>query len=187
MATIANRNVVATSYEGPRWSAVWAGTFAFIAIWSVFGLLGEAIFASAASPNSANTVGSGIGWGMGIWSIILTMIAMYVAGRVTAEFSGVTTRHDAMLAGMTMFGLSVTSTIVLVVLAGSALAGGTGVANAGKGAVIGTLTGLGWAGFVSLFLGWLCAMWGASSGVRPTATRTGTLQDTDNIRDLRAA
>jgi hypothetical protein len=152
----------------------------------VFGLLGEAIFASAANPNSANAVGNGIGWGMGIWSIILTMIAMYVGGRVTAEFSGVTTRHDATLAGMTMFGLSVTSTIVLVVLAGSALAGGTSVASATRGSVISTLSGLGWAGFVSLFLGWLCAMWGASSGIRPQSTES-VLQDTDNVRDIRVA
>ncbi len=186
MATIANRSVVAMDHEGPRWSAVWAGTFAFIAIWSVFGLLGEAIFASAASPNSPNPVGSGIGWGMGIWSIILTMIAMYVGGRVTAEFSGAMTRHEGTLAGMTMFGLSVTSVIVLVVLAGTALAGGNGVANAGKASIISTLTGLGWAGFVSLFLGWLCAMWGASSGVRPEA-RIEARPETDNIRDIRAA
>jgi hypothetical protein len=187
MANLANRSAFAGVHEGPRWSAVWAGTFAFIAIWSVFGLLGEAIFASAARPSSANPVGNGIGWGMGIWSIVLTMIAMYVGGRVTAEFSGVTTRHDASLAGMTMFGLSVTSVIVLVVLAGSALAGGASLANAGRASVVTTLTGLGWAGFLSLFLGWLCAMWGASSGVRPEAIRTGTMEQSDNIRDIRAA
>ena len=187
MATIANRSVVAMDHAGPRWSAVWAGTFAFIAIWSVFGLLGEAIFASAANPNAGNSVGSGIGWGMGIWSIVLTMIAMYVGGRVTAEFSVVTTRHEATLAGITMFGLSVTSVIVLVVLAGTALASGTGVANAGKASVISTLTGLGWAGFISLFLGWLCAMWGASSRIRPAAERIGTRPEMENIRDIRAA
>ena len=57
------------------WGAIWAGVFAFIRIWSVFGLLGAAIFASAANPQAAQPV-TGMGWGMGIWAIVLTIIAI---------------------------------------------------------------------------------------------------------------
>ncbi len=70
------------------WAAVWAGVFAFIAIWSVFGLLGMAIFASAANPSAQQPV-TGMNVGMGIWAIILTAIAMWVAGRVTGHLAGI--------------------------------------------------------------------------------------------------
>src|SRR5690348_15614621 len=88
MADIAYRNEgLSYSRSGTPWGAIWAGLFAFVAIWSVFGLLGEAIFASAANPNSANPV-SGMSVGMGVWSVILTIIAMYVGGRVTGALAG---------------------------------------------------------------------------------------------------
>lgn len=64
------------------WGAIWAGVFTFIAIWSVFGLLGMAIFASAANPNAQNPV-TGMSAGMGIWAVVLTFIAMYVGGLET--------------------------------------------------------------------------------------------------------
>jgi hypothetical protein len=66
-----------------------------------------------------------------------------------------------------MFGLSIVATLVSVVLGGSSITGG----NAGFGTthsayVLGVLAGLGWAGFLSLFLGWLAAMGEASTGTR---------------------
>lgn len=170
----------------PNWSAIWAGVFAFVAIWSVFGMLGEAVFASAAAPKSGNAVGNGIGWGMGIWSIILTMIAMYVAGRVTAHFADSATRSDAMLAAQTMFGLSVVAVLAVVAVGGNTLTGGSGIRGTESQAVS-VLAGLGWAGFISLFLGWLCAMWGAASQVRPKAATQIPGQAPGNIRDIRAA
>ena len=71
-----------------------------------------------------------------------------------------------MIHGLVMFGLSVVGALVLVSIGGSALSGGTGV-NAGvhSGYILSVASGLSWAGFVSLFLGWLAAMIGASSGV----------------------
>jgi len=38
-------------------------------------------------------------------------------------------------------------------------------------------SGLGWAGFVSLFLGWLAAMAGAASGAGRKAEQRGQLRD----------
>jgi hypothetical protein len=190
MADIAYRNEAAIGVrgDGPNWSAVWAGTFAFFAIWSVFGSLGEEIFASAASPRSPDAVGTGIGWGISIWSIILTMVAMYVAGRVTAHFSRAQTRHDALLAGITMFGLSVVSAVVIIMFPGNTLTAGSaaGFAGAPQGRAISILTTLGWAGFASLFLGWLCAMWGSTSGVQSRAYSEAT-GNADTVRGIRAA
>jgi hypothetical protein len=69
---------LATAPDPPRilWPAVWAGGFAFVAIWSVFGLLGMAIFAGAANSNAAHAV-TGMNVGMAIWSMVLTLFAMY--------------------------------------------------------------------------------------------------------------
>jgi hypothetical protein len=146
-----------------------------MAIWAVFGLLGFAIFASAANPNAARPV-LGMGAGIGIWVIILTAIAMYVAGRETGRFAAVTTRHDGLIHGMVMFGLSIVSLLVLVSLGSfgvsTTVAGAATPGTAVTPYVLSVFTGLGWIGFIALILGWLCAMWGASSGASQRAERT---------------
>jgi hypothetical protein len=164
------------------WGAIWAGVFCFAAIWSVFGLLGEAIFASASNPNTTHPV-TGMSVGMAIWGIILTIIAMYVAGRETGRLAGVTNRHDGLIHGMIMFGLSVVATIVVIALAGVSLSGGTDIQNTTvhSAYVLAVFADLGWAGFVALLLGWLAAMGGASTGVAQKAAAP------DNVRDIRAA
>src|SRR5690348_11065668 len=165
MADLAYRNEgITLTRSRTDWGAVWAGVFIFMAIWSVFGLLGAAIFASAANPNAARPV-TGMGWGMSIWAIVLTIIAMYVAGRETGRLAAVTDRHDGLIHGIVMFGLSVVAAVVIVTIGGAALSGGTGVTGTVHNPyLVDVFSGLGWAGFVSLFLGWLAAMAGAASG-----------------------
>lgn len=166
------------------WGAIWAGVFTFIAIWSVFGLLGMAIFASAANPNAANPV-SGMGPGMGIWAIVLTIIAMYVAGLETGRLAGVANRHDGLIHGMIMFGLSVVATLVITVLGGNTLTGSAGVTGSSHNPyLLDIFSGLGWIGFVSLFLGWLAAMAGAAAGV---SKQIRNVRQPSEIRDIRPA
>src|SRR5581483_841240 len=173
---------------GPNWGAIWAGMFSFVGIWAVFGLLGEAIFASAANPNAAQPAAGGIEWGFSIWAIVLTGIAMFVGGRVTSRLSGATDRRDALMHGQTMFGLSVVAATILIVLSGAVLSGGTGVNTAATStAGINALTGLGWAGFVSLLVGWLCVMWGSTAGTARAIGARNDVRNLDNIRDIRAA
>jgi hypothetical protein len=168
------------------WGAIWAGLFTFVAIWSVFGLLGFSIFASIANPNAARPV-TGMGWGMGIWAIVLTIIAMYVAGRETGRLAAVNNRHDGAIHGMIMFGLAVVATLVVATLGGAALSGGTGVEGTVHNPyLLDVFSGLGWAGFLSLLLGWLAAMGGASSGVGRRET-TVTTTSSGNLRDIRPA
>ncbi len=152
-----------------NWGAIWAGVFVFMAIWSVFGALGFAIFASSASPNAAQPV-IGMSVGIGFWLAILTAISMYVAGRETGRLAGVTTRADGLTHGMAMFGLSIMGFIVLVSL-GSVAGGGT-LPGRATPYVLTVFANLGWIGFVSLILGWLGAMFGASQGASARAERT---------------
>ena len=152
-----------------EWGAIWAGVFAVAAIWSVFGLLGASIF-------DVSAAGSVSPWGMGIWSIVLTAIAMYVGGRVTGHMASVATRGSAVACGMGMFGLSAVSAAVLVILAGAA--GGTRLVVTGT-YLAGFITSIGWFGFVALFVGWLSAIGGATSAVRPAERQAAPVQ---NIR-----
>ena len=184
MADVANRFPV---YAGePSWGAIWAGVFSFVAIWSIFGTLGEAIFASAANPHAANPV-LGMSTGMEVWAVILTIIAFYVAGRVTAHLSAAAVdRGGRIMHGMAMFGLSVVGVLLMVVIAGTALTGGTGAAaSAHNSYVLTVFSDIGWAGFVALFLGWLAAIGGASHG--PLTRATISTSSNANVRDIRPA
>jgi hypothetical protein len=183
MAELRNESLIYTRAR-TDWGAIWAGVFTFIAIWSVFGLLGMAIFASAANPQSVRPM-TGMSVGMGIWAIVLTIIAMYVAGRETGRLAGVTNRHDGLVHGMIMFGLSVVATLVITVLGGNSLTGGVGVqGSAHNPYLLDVFSGLGWIGFLSLFLGWLAAMGGASTGAGQKVVERST---TSNLRDIRPA
>jgi hypothetical protein len=145
------------------WSAVWSGVFIFASIWTVFEVLGLAIFASASGATVA-TVASSMGVGMAIWTIVLTVIAMYIAGRETGRLASVATRYDGLVHGMMMFGLSVISAIVLTALASSLEAASThGIY------ILNFSAATGWGTFIALLLGWLAAMAGASAGTRPLA------------------
>ena len=83
-----------------HWGAIWAGVFTFLSIWFVFGSLCLAIWAGSPNLNVA----------LSVWGIILTIIAMFVAGRATGQLAGVTNSHEGTVLGMTMFGLAVAST-----------------------------------------------------------------------------
>jgi hypothetical protein len=154
-----------TIVSRPHWGAIWAGMFTFIAIWSVFIMLGAGIFATSAS--SAPTATGGLSLGMAVWSVILTLIAMFVAGQVTGRLAGITNSRDGMIHGMVMFGLSVAAALVIGVIGNSTQAG---AADASTPYLFAMFANWGWTLFASLFLGWLAAMGGASTAHREFST-----------------
>jgi len=138
-----------------NWNAIWAGMFTFLAIWSVFGALCMAIWAGSGSLSLA----------LAVWGIILTIIAMFVAGRTTGRLAGVANSADGMMYGMTMFGLTVVSAVVISAMGASIFAGGAAHGSAAS-YLIDVFSKFGWPLFVGLFLGWLAAIGGASSAHR---------------------
>lgn len=181
MAEVVTRNESLLYARTTNWGAIWAGVFSFAAIWLVFGVLGEAIFASSANPNAANQV-TGMNVGEGIWVIVLTIIAMYVAGWVTGHLADYADRNVRIFHGMAMFGLSVVATMVIVILSGTALSGGTGLAAGAHSSYMFTVfADVGWIGFAALFLGWLSALGGAAHGAVRQASPGS------NVRDIRPA
>ncbi len=145
-----------------RWGAIWAGVFTFAAVWTVFEALGMAIFWSANTPAAA---GAGTSVGLQVWTVVLTIIAMYVAGLETGRLASVANRHEGLIHGMVMFGLSVVSAVIVSSVANGFFAGPAATRAAyGFGRYGVSLVGTQWATFVGLFLGWLAAMGGASTG-----------------------
>lgn len=168
-----SEEVITSRAHHPNWGAIWAGVFTFLAIWSVFGVLGMAIFAQAANPGAAQPV-AGMSTGMGVWAVILTIIAMYFAGLVTGKLAEIGNPRDGVVHGITMFGLAVVAVLVIVGLGEGAMASGATSATATtitshSSYVLNTFANIGWTGFVALFLGWLAAMGGASTGMKRRA------------------
>lgn len=164
-----NEEVVMERAHHPNWGAIWAGMFTFLAIWSVFGVLGMAIFKQAASPAQPVT---GLGTGMSIWAIILTIIAMYFAGLVTGKLAEVGNPRDGVIHGITMFGLSVVAVLVILGLGAVAMVSSTPAATAitsHSSYVFNTFASISWMGFIALILSWLAAMGGASTGMKRRA------------------
>jgi len=163
-----------------NWGAIWAGLFTFVAIWSVFGLLGFAIFTSRANPASIQAMQTP-SIGLGIWAIVLTAVAMYVAGRVTGRLAGLAGRYESVAHGVVMFGLSIAA--IALTVAGRRLFVAMPVTDLAAPApyVRGLFGGSEWMAFIALFLGWIAAIVGASTGGR----RTPVIPS--NVRDMRPA
>ena len=183
------------------WGAIWGGVFCFIAIWTVFGALGLAIFATVAHPGASKF---DMGLGVGIYAIVLTVVAMFIAGSATGRLAGVPTRLDGFYHGLVLYGLLFVCAFVLASLGGGLIAGSAAATNAATGGAAaenaanaaqnaaGTLgsystpylmnlmTALGWGGFISLFLSFLAAIFGAMSGVSPRVVER-------EVREIRPA
>lgn len=154
------------------WSGIFAGTFLFLAIEATFGILGVAIFASATNPRSANPVGEGISAGVGIWMVILSIIALYFAGKLSSKLSGSVSRNTGMYCGLVTFGMCIFTAVLLTsfTLAGT-VSGSMGIGYAGPVRMADILTTGGYWLFVALVLAMISA---ASGGIH------GALMGGDN-------
>lgn len=161
------------------WTGIFAGTFLFLAIEATFGVLGVAIFASATNPLAANPVGVGISAGLGIWMVILSIIALYFGGKLAARLSGSSTRNLGMYAGLVTFGMCIFTAVLITALAlGATASGSTGIASAGPVRVADFITTSGYWLFVALVLGMIAA---ASGGIHGSMSGRLRIATTDRI------
>jgi hypothetical protein len=152
------------------WGAIWAGTFAYFAIWFVFGTLGLAVFTSAGYTGT---------WGYGVWGIILNVIAFYVAGHTCGSNASVVTRSQGRRHGLYMFGLANVGAILLIVLGSAfvgALAAGNQHVNNGWNYV-----GYTWPVWIALFLGFGAALMAASKGVESSKRELGRTEEREPV------
>lgn len=158
------------------WTGIFAGTFLFLAIETTFGVLGAAIFGSATNPVAANPVGPGVSAGLGIWMVILSIIALYCGGKLAGRLTGATTRNMGMYAGLVTFGMSVFSAILITAFTLMGTVGGTtGIAAVSPYRLDSIVTTGGYWLFVALVLAMLSAAMGGIHGAeRGTRGRIGT-------------
>jgi hypothetical protein len=167
------------------WPAIFAGTFVFLAIEVTFGVLGTAVFASAENPASAHPV-TGVSAGIGIWLVILSIIALYFAGRAATSISGAVDRHIGMYHGLVTFGMSVfTSILVSAMMLGSTtLAPASNAAAAGPATVGDVVSTAGYWLFVALLLGMIAAALGGSQAVRKPVVLREETAETPGVRKI---
>ncbi len=169
--------------EAPRtsWSGIFAGTFVFLAIELTFGVvLGMAVFASAANPRAANPVG-GMSTGIGIWMIVVSIIALYFAGRAAAHLAGSLRKLSGFYHGLVTFGMSCFAAVLITSMALESTAGSS--VNAANPALYPASSLLdvaakgGWLLWIAMFLGGIAACIGGATAVpgnlQPSAERPG--------------
>jgi len=153
--------------EGPRtsWSGIFAGTFVFLAIEITFGVLGMAIFASAANLGTARPVW-GESTGIAAWVIVETIIAFYFAGRAAGHLSGAVRRLTGLYQGLVTFGMSLFAAVLIAGIAlGTTTGGTTGIANASPNSVLSVAITGGWTLWLAMLLGGIAACIGGAHAV----------------------
>lgn len=165
MATQFTEYPAVPAHRAFSWTGIFAGTFLFLAIETTFGVLGAAIFGSATNPASPNRIGPGAGAGIGIWTVILSIIALYFAGKLAGRLTGATTRNMGMYAGLVTFGMSVFSIVLVsaLTLMGTATSS-TGIATPNPYRLNDMLTTGGYWLFLALVLAMISAAIGGMQG-----------------------
>jgi hypothetical protein len=103
------------------WGAIVAGMFVATALHVVFALLGLAIGMEAWGPGDRVDQ---LGAGLGIWTIISGIIALFVGGLVTGRLAGILTRGDGALHGVVLWSLSTILAAYLITTSVTTLVGG---------------------------------------------------------------
>lgn len=154
---------------GMRWSAVFAGTFVFLAIEATFGALAVALFRPAPT---AGTLGAG----PGVWMIVLSIIALYFGARAAAHLSGELRRLEGMYYGLVTFGLAIFASVLMAVM----IAGNTANAAA-LPAMIGADAA--WL-FITLILSGIAAGIGGALGVPERIRGTAVQEPPTSMRSV---
>ncbi len=157
--------------EFPRtsWSGIFAGTFVFLAIELTFGVvLGMAVFASSATPTAAHPI-TGMSTGIGIWMIVVSIIALFFAGRTAAHLSTAIRRLTGLYHGLVTFGMSCFATVLITSMALQSTAGpNVNTANPAlysPSSLLDVAAKGGWLLWIAMFLGGIAACIGGLSAV----------------------
>ena len=163
-----------TRQRGASWSAIFAGTFVFLAVMATFEALGIAIFGGSA-PGALAT-------GLTVWTTVLGIISLTLAGRAAGRLSYSADKNHASYIGLVTFGMSVFATILVVTLVATAVgANNPGTHIAGWPANIFAAGGYGT--FVALLLGLIGCVTGARAEVRPPAAAP-PVEQSPNVRRI---
>lgn len=121
-----------------RWSAVFGGSVVAIGLMMLLHFLGLAAGLTAAGADGSLR---GIGIGVGVWSIIVPILALFAGAFVASRFAGPVSRATGIWHGGVVWGLTSLGTLVLVTMAlGPVVKAGAGVASSTVSAAESTLS-----------------------------------------------
>lgn len=124
-------NPVVDYHDRVRWGPVFAGIVVAIATQLILSALGSAI---GFSIGAAGTDAGDVALGVGIWSIISLLIALFLAGWVTAATCGPMNKKTALLHGLILWA---TTLAVSSWLLASGVSGTFGVVASNAGEILG--------------------------------------------------
>ena len=109
----------ATAIKRVSWAAVFAGVILAMGLQLLLSLLGAGIGMSTIDPIQGETPGAGtLGFSVGIWWAISSLIALYIGGWVAGHLAGIPRQVDGVLHGLMTWGLS---TLIIFYLLGTAI------------------------------------------------------------------
>ncbi len=166
------------------WASIFAGTFVYLAIEVTFGLLGAAIFASASAPRQAAPMHGGVGWGLGIWMVVLSIIASYFGAKTAGRLSNAVDSNRGMYQGLVVFGMAIFTTILVTALSiGSVVNNGTlNPARYSATSVADIVAVGGYWLFVALVLSMIASAIGGAHGAKTKAPVIGERREPDDVR-----
>lgn len=124
------------------WGAIFAGVVIAVAVQLVLGILGAGIGLTMVDPVEGTTPGAaGFGIGAGIYWLLTTLIALGAGGYAAARVAGVHERFDALVHGLTVWGVTLILTLYLLTSAVGGIIGGAfrtvGAVAGAAGATVG--------------------------------------------------
>lgn len=120
---------VVTVNEPPQnrvsWGAIFAGVVVALALYILLSLLGLGIGLSTINPTTdENPVSTSLGIGVGIWSVISLVVALFAGGWVAGRLSGVARHTAGLLHGLVVWSLSTVFLMYLLTTAVGSVLGG---------------------------------------------------------------
>jgi hypothetical protein len=115
---------------------------------------------------------------------VLSVIALYIAGRCASRLSGVSDRNLGIYHGLVTYGMSLFAAILVAALALGSTVPGNATLTTSHNAMIGAASTGGWWLFIACLLGMISALAGGSNGARPELRPPVAI---DRERELRAA
>jgi hypothetical protein len=133
--------------SGMSWSAIFGGWLVAAGIAFLLYVAALAIGFAAFDPYNASASAKGIGVGTALWMVLTWAAALFLGGMFASWFDGKTDRTVGALHGITVWGLSIVVTLVLVALGLTQVAQGgaavvRGAASMGAAAAGEATTGL---------------------------------------------
>src|ERR1700737_2299586 len=104
------------SHASMRWGAIFGGWLVATGIASLMYVAGLALGFTAFDPYNAEATAKGIGMGTAIWVVLTWAVALFLGGMFASWFDGRSDQTIGTLHGVTVWGLSIAASGLLLAL-----------------------------------------------------------------------